>query len=546
LIAKYRHCSYYFKADKIIKTLFYTVTVVIVAYLRLFFPGKALCENDAVLYTEIVKIIHGINPFPQFTFKWTPVFLTGYYGWILSDLRALLYFFLPFLKAQYYFTALFGIGVVFSTYRFVIRLYGDKKTAMLAAFLVSIIPIQVSMSYGLSAEIPQTLFLLESFNFLIDFINTDKKKYFFISGVFFVFSMLSKPLSALFIPGICFLIFINRTRIKGNIIRTILKYFILPILVWLSWAIPNFYRIFGDHAHSFSRFGFRIGSESMKIGFIEAHLQFLSAWGFFLLACSLVYLIWLRKKEDIFLSLSIGVSLLFLYSLKDVMTYWYPFIVPFYCVVISRAFFTIKFKAAKWIFFMLLVYFAGICIRTDIINVYFDFNSQAGFYMRPDSKYMVFPQVQCQVNLDTVKKLKELMKEDDIIFLSHTFGSYEGFLMHKDIYFLPIYRHIKKGGIEYEKDWAGKVNKTIDNILNNGKKGRVLIVLQDGGYYYRVYDKGVWFETHQDQLLEKAGFKKIYEIEYPDKNTIDKAKRYYSICSSQYQWAKNYIFTKEY
>ena len=81
--------------------MFCLVIIAIIGYLRLFFSGNVLCENDAVLYTEAVKIVYNVTPFPYFTFKWTPIFLTGYYGWILPDFRALVYFFLPFLKFHF-------------------------------------------------------------------------------------------------------------------------------------------------------------------------------------------------------------------------------------------------------------------------------------------------------------------------------------------------------------------------------------------------------------------------------------------------------------
>ena len=95
----------YTAMNKITRLIFYVIITAAIAYLRLAFPGRSLIENDAVLYTEIIKRFHGINPFSQFTFKWSPIFLTGYYGWVLPDLRAIVYFFLPFLKVQFYLTA---------------------------------------------------------------------------------------------------------------------------------------------------------------------------------------------------------------------------------------------------------------------------------------------------------------------------------------------------------------------------------------------------------------------------------------------------------
>lgn len=530
---------------EILKIALYAFVAIGVGYLRLGFPGKSLIENDAVLYTEIVKIVNGINPFSQFTFRWSPLFLTGYYGWFLTDLRVLAHYFLPFLKGQFYLTALFGIGVILSTYRFAMRLYGQKNIAMLASFLISIIPIHVSMSYGISSEIPQTFFLIESFNFLIDFINRRKRIFFLASGIFLGFSILSKPISMLLIPGICFLIFINRKLIKGSVLKFTLLYFILPLFIWLSWAIPNFYRIFGKHAHSFLSFGFKIGSETMKIGLIEAHMEILAAGGIFLLVLSLFYLLWKRQKQDMFILFSIGTSLFILYCLKDVMAYWYPFIVPFYCIAIGRAFFSIKFKLIKAVFFGLIVYFTGICIRTDIFNLYFDFNSQSGFLMRSDSNWMEFPLVGCQASLRSVKKLKEIVNKDDIVFLSGNFGSYKGFLMDINTRFLPNYRIVKQDSIEYKENWLKEVNKEIDDAISN-RKCRVFIMLQDGGYYYRVYDKGVWLETHQDKILEAAGFRKVYEEGYPDREALAKGRQFYRHCSSERQWVKDYIFEREY
>jgi hypothetical protein len=529
---------------KLIRIMFCLVIIAIIGYLRLFFSGNVLCENDAVLYTEAVKIVYNVTPFPYFTFKWTPIFLTGYYGWILPDFRALVYFFLPFLKVQFYITAMFGIAVIFSTYRLALRLYDKKNIALAASLLISIVPIHVSMSYGLSSEIPQTFFLLEAFNFLIDFIKKNRRRDFLISGVFLAFSVLSKPISALTVPAFCFLFIINKEKLTGNIFKTMVSYAVLPSIIWLSWGVPNFYRIFGDVAHSFSMFGFNVGSETMKIGFIESHLQILSTGGLVLLVSSLLYLARSRSKEDIFLLFLIASSFILLYSLKDVMAYWYPFIIPFYCIAISKTFFSLASKAIKIVFLTLMIYFIGICVRTDIINLCFDFNSQSGFYMRPDSKVMHFPLAQCQKNLDTIEALKGIFKKDDLVFLTGTFNSYKGFLMDMNTHVLPGCNSIKNGRIEYDDNWPDQVNLMINEALQN-KKGRVVLVIQDGGYYYRVYDKGVWLETHQADMLEAAGFSKIYEERYPDAKALNKAKLFY-IHAMNNQWAKNYIFIKEY
>jgi hypothetical protein len=191
-----------------------------------------------------------------------------------------------------------------------------------------------------------------------------------------------------------------------------------------------------------------------------------------------------------------------------------------------------------------MIYFIGICVRTDIINLCFDFNSQSGFYMRPDSKVMHFPLVQCQKNLDTIEILKGILKKDDLVFLAGTFNSYKGFFMDMKTYVLPGYSSIKNGRIEYSDTWPDQVNLMMSEALQN-KKGRAILVVQDGGYYYRVYDKGVWLETHQADMLEAAGFNKIYEERYPDAKALNKAKLFYMHAAND-QWAKNYIFIKEY
>lgn len=180
---------------------------------------------------------------------------------------------------------------------------------------------------------------------------------------------------------------------------------------------------------------------------------------------------------------------------------------------------------------------------TDVINLDFDFNSQSGFLMRSNFNSMNFLLVSCYKNLDTVKKIQEIAREDDVFILSHTFMSYEGFMLNLKREHLPVYQNIKNGVFEYDAGWIEKVQKLAED-QRKSSSGKIFIVVQDGGYWYRYYDKGIWFETHQADILEANGFKKLYEESCPDKEILFKAGKYYRDCLSKDQWAKNYIFEK--
>lgn len=518
--------------------LFLSLIMLLGFILRISFAGNTLIENDALLFTEAVKIANGIFPWPSYSAPGMPFFLSGWYGWFLADLRALLYLMFPFLKAQYYLTVIFGLLVIISTTRLAIRLYSNKKIALFSAFLVSIIPNQVSMSYGVSAEVPATFFMLEAINFLLDWVENNRKSFFIISSICLSFAMLSKPIGFLVVPTLLLVFIINRIKIHNLIPQKIFIYFVIAFSIFATWIVPNYRKFAGNLSHSFLSFMVKIGSETMKEGVLFSHIRFFSIYGLILLGFSGCYFLFRRRRPDIYIAFFITSSLLILGSLKDVMTYWYPFIVPFYCILISRTAIFIRKIIIKFVYIGILIFFIFICLKTDLFNIDFDYASQYGYLMRLKNDYMeIMPTSQGVLN--TIVRMKQIVKPWDHLYVMHNYMSYEGLFLDRKPVCLPVYAYVEGDEIKYNNDWGSRVKE----IIENNPPGTSLLMLQDGAYYYRVYDKGVWRQTDLSAILEANGFEKVYENYYPNANVINKCKKYYSSCSNE-QWVKNYIYRK--
>jgi len=520
----------------------YSILLIFIVFLgfllRSSFRGETLVENDAILFTEAVKIARCIKPWPSYTACWAPFFLSGWYGWLLPNLRALLYLVFPSLKVQYFLTVIFGLLVIISTARFAARVYDNKKITLFSAFLVSIIPIQVSMSYGISAEIPATFFMLEAFNFLFDWKKNKKKSYFFTSAIFLSCAMLSKPIGFLAIPGIIFTFVTEEHRGNSKIISKILLYFFISLLIWSTWLIPNSKKFISDMPHSFSSFMLKVGSETMREGLVLTHTRFLSRYGIILLLFSLLHLLYSRKVPDIFILFFISSSLLLLHLFKDVMSYWYPFIIPFYATAISKSAIFLKKIIIKLPYTLLLVYFVFLCLKSNLLNIHFDYSSQYGYLARADNKYMEM-MITCQGILQTIDEINRLTGEHDNLYVMHNYISYKGLFLDKKATVLPVYAYVKDGQIVYNENWGEEV----DGMTKFNLHGTTYVVVQDGAYYYRVYDKGIWRQTNLCKILESKGFRKIYENHYPDESVLKKCKRFYRCCLDN-QWVRNYIYRR--
>ncbi|MGD0336529.1 MAG: glycosyltransferase family 39 protein [Candidatus Omnitrophota bacterium] len=507
-------------------------------FLRLPFRGKIISGNESLLYSECVKLSQGITP-QEFSASWSPFFLSSWHGWLLSDLRALVYSVFPFLNAQFYLTLIFGILIIVSTYRLGTRLY-NKITALFAALLVAIAPIQVSLSYGLSSEIPLVFFILETIIWLIDAIEKKSRSSLFISSVFFSCAMLSKPLAVLFMPAICFYFIINKRKLKGGCTENIIIYLFFPLALWLTWVIPNFKRFYSDMPFAFSSFVLKSGSESMRHSLEEIHLQLLSPVGIILLLFSLINLIFSRNVNSYFL-LFIILSFVFILNLsKNIMLYYYALICPFYFIAIAQTILSLKQKILQAVLVLASLYFIFLSIKTDIINIDFDTFGQGGcelIYNFKNKNLMVVG----QGVFDTIMELNKIIKDEDTLYLTSHFLICDGFLKKgRKFEYTPAYDYICGDKICPNQNFVKELEESISRPPHTGK---IYAVCQDGGYYYRVGGKGVWRQSNYAGQLSACGFRKVYENNSPDKEWLKKCRKYFKRCDTN-QWVRNYIFVK--
>ena len=506
--------------------------------LRLSFTGKIIPGNESVLYSECIKLSQGITP-QEFSASWSPFFLSSWHGWLLPDLRALVYLLLPFLKAQLYLTVIFGILVIVSTYRLSTRLF-NKVTALFSALLVAIAPIQVSLSYGLSSEIPLTFFILETIIWLIDAVERRSRSGLFISSVFFSCAMLSKPLAVLFIPAICLYFFLNRKMLKGGCIGNITIYFLLPLALWLTWVIPNFARFYSDMPFAFSSFVLRFGSESMRIGLKDAHLRFLSPVGIILVLFAFIKLALSRNRNSYFLLFTI-LSFVFVLDLsRNVMLYYYALICPFYFIAIAHLVISLKQRMSQVVLILFSLYFIFLSIKTDIINIDFDSSGQNGCKLiyQFEKKDLMFLGAGI---LDTISFLNKIVEAKDTLYLSVELSTYNCFLKKGSQFIrLPSYDYICGDKICLNQNFAKELEESIAGVPHVGK---IYVVCQDGGYFYRIGGEGVWRQYDYAGQLSSCGFRKIYENRYPDETWRKECRRYFKDCYAD-QWVGHYIFVK--
>jgi len=223
---------------------FHIVFLVLISFIIIFWNlgGNSLRDLDEALHAQISKEI--IN--------------TG--DWLIPHIRNIPYLHKPPLQfwltafsyqifginefAVRFFPAIFGIGAILITYLLALRLYGNKKIALLSALILLTSSQFVFERGARSGEEDSAFIFFIILFFWLFWLAREKKKYVYFASVSLGLAFLTKgPLTFLYILIIVLFLVINRIFNKGEVFIT-LKDLLRMLLIGFSIASAWFVIVF--------------------------------------------------------------------------------------------------------------------------------------------------------------------------------------------------------------------------------------------------------------------------------------------------------------
>jgi 4-amino-4-deoxy-L-arabinose transferase-like glycosyltransferase len=497
--------------------------------IRIYHPIIFSAE-DATYFTEAVKIAKGIYP-SIYTETWAPAFFSGRYGYFISDLRAIIYLFSTSIEIQIYFTIVLGVLSIYLTY--LIGKEYNKKTGLLSALLISIFPMHVIFSRGLYLEVPLLFFTLTSIFLLIRGIKQKNIRILIISSIFLSFALLTKIYALLFVLSTLIWIIIYRRSIGKKLFFKTIIIFLIPLLIWLTWAIPNIKKIYNETPFSVFGISFIKTFASQNTSLTELFQIF--SYSTILILPGICFAIYKRKPLDTLLISFISIFIFFFQFISTSANYYYLSIAPLLFILASRIILEISNSLfsffIKILLIIFLIIFVYLSLESNYLALRFNQGGYYGFFI-PNTlcftdKWTFCPYplvVGWQNEFLTIKKLKDISSENDIIFLSEELRSYEGMFLDKNftVKILPSYQYfcnLTNTEICYTKNWENEVKDLIQNFTYNNTD--IWILSQDRYYPIKVLGNvSISYALNQSVVLEQY-FTKIYKICSPDEETLE-------------------------
>lgn len=305
---------------------------------------EALFSNPA--YTLLTKgtfgteILHGWHNIQNNTFWQPPVSLLilfpsfKIFGFGILQARAVM--------------VLFGLVSLIFTYKLADRLYGEK-VALFSIILMVFNPVNFWIFRGVRPEAAVTVFLLIAFYSIVVALESNSKKYFFISGFFAALGFLSHPNGLHGIIAI-FLIMVIK-KIYDSRLWIYALGVLIPGMTYLIYVLTDFnnykaqsWLAYGSNAATipqniimeYKRYIVFIGIYGQ--GFIENELLFYAKLAFFLILFSLlIYYIARRRTESDNLIMVLVLTYLGLFTILVGQKVWWYFgiILPYISILIA-------------------------------------------------------------------------------------------------------------------------------------------------------------------------------------------------------------------
>ena len=506
-------------------------SIVIGAILLRLFHSSLISNDEALLFTEAVKISKGIKPY-AFTANWAPFFVSTRHGYFITLIRALLYKLTNSVEAQRWLTMIFGVLSVIITYFLAKDLYREK-VGILSSFFVSIFPLHVSLSRGLYLEVPVTCLFLISMFFLIKGLKERKTNSLIISSIFLSLAALTKILALLPVFSILLWLFFERRRFGKDWLK-IMFLFSIPLMVWLTWAIPNKDRIISiSDRESFFNFVVKKSVDSMKLNFFYEYFWVFS-YSIPLIIGGILFAALRKNRWDTLLLFVILTYVIFFFFISQTnIVRFHLLIVPLYFILASR--FIVHSMKSKLVFFTLPLTFLFIILslRTNYLAIKFHGENSNYFFpstpiLLPEtnrwiiSEFMLSTDLSGAGTMDVIEELKRLGKTGDVLYVEGEFSPYEGFLIDKgiEVKILPPYKYhcaLYTTKMCFSEDWEERVKEIVERESN---RTNVWIITRD----YRMWKLGFgnvrfFDEVNQSKILSKY-FKKVYGICYPDRELL--------------------------
>ena len=293
---------------------------------------------------------------PSFTIYLGYLF-TKIFGYSIYSLRILMVF--------------IGILTIIACYIFAKKLY-DKETALLTVLLLSMSTLFISNVSIYMTRVPLGLFLILFSIYLLDYLDKEKPKYLYISGLFFGLALGTDLFATLFLlPVLIIFFYTKKIEIKPFHINKNILIAIIPIMIGLIIAFPQVLNPVYLYQSLREQFGHALvlgnvsnpGSSFLGIpsGFMPVYyyfvgmlfkLQFL--FPIFVLS---FYALYKGNKYDKILLILMLIPFVSLSLLKVKMLRYIIFLLPFMFLAIARTIMKYKNSWKKIMIFLLMAFF---------------------------------------------------------------------------------------------------------------------------------------------------------------------------------------------
>ncbi len=200
-----------------------------ISYMNSSYFDEVYFARSAYEYAHNMKIYEWTHPPLGKIIQAIPLFITGYFS-------PFLYRFMGTLAGSLMLIVMYFLGAYF---------FKKRGYAILTSLFLGVDTFHFAHTRMGTIDSHLVLFILLSFAFMLIYLNKDKKRYLFLSGLFFAFSIMTKWTGFYAGLGLAIIYFYNFIKNKKNIIQSLdrgaIFFVLIPIILYLSiyFVFPN-------------------------------------------------------------------------------------------------------------------------------------------------------------------------------------------------------------------------------------------------------------------------------------------------------------------
>lgn len=317
--------------------------------------------DEPVSVSSSLLLRHSLNPehfdWPHLFF-YTNAIIFGLYIVFRTVLENFVYLSPAWYESQSYFVAgrifiaVVGALTIFPIYQTTKLLFGNK-TAILAAFILAILPVHVYESHFTKPDIYQTFIIAIALYFIVKVYLQSKIRIndYIYAGIFIGFATSIKYGAALIFLPFLIAVLINNKMTKVDFVKKFKFLFIAGVVsivcfyVGTPYAIPEYQKFFSTEERVGALWQFEnVGSIPNEQYPIEVYDKFINmyqsslgvgVWIFFILATALFVFFNRRNREYLLLLLPTILFSLYISKFKRSPQHYFLFLIPLYIPIIS-------------------------------------------------------------------------------------------------------------------------------------------------------------------------------------------------------------------